>query len=364
MLLSWSAADKCMLVGAILLTASTLFALMTAFADGWPYFADDLPDELIERLARESRWVVLGWVALVGTSWLARSRAPDSKLLVHATVQAYSVTTALFTYLTGPFNAAGWIGFIGGAIVGFMLFSPRVIALGIATWFVAIGAIAVLAETDVVPYAPLLRSAGGPEVSTWWLVRNGVVTTVLCALVFPLCGYIITTWKKREAELDALSKTDGLTGVANRRHVIELLEHELRQAHRYGRDLSLVMVDLDHFKRVNDDHGHIVGDRVLVAAVDAIRRSVRDSDVVGRYGGEEFLLLLPNTDEPGAREVAERCRRLIGEARVGTISVTASLGVASYPGAEVDRADDLIHVADEALYRAKESGRDRVALAV
>jgi len=363
MLLRWTSTDKCLLVDAIMLVASALFVMLTTFGGGWPYFPGDIPEALIARLARESRWVVLGWGALTGAAWMARRRAPDHRGLVHATVQAYAITTALFTYLTGPFNAAGWIGFIGGTIVGFLLFHPRVIALAIATWFAAIAAIAILGETGVLPYAPLLRAAGGPHVSTAWLVRHAVVTTFLCALVLPLCGYIITMWKQREAELEALSKTDGLTRVANRRHVIELLHHELRQAHRYRRPLSVILVDLDHFKRINDTHGHLMGDRVLVAAVDALRRGVRDSDVVGRYGGEEFLLVLPNTDGEGAREVAERCRELVREARVGTVAITASLGVASYPTANITRADDLIHRADEALYRAKERGRDRVILA-
>jgi len=364
MLQNWSAADKCILVGVIVLTAAVLFALMTTFADGWPYFSADTPPELVERLAHESRWVVLGWLLLIAAAGAFRRHAPHNQLIVYATVLGYSFTTALFTYLTGPFNAAGWIAFIGGTIVGFLLFRPGVIALGVVVWVAAIATIAALAESHVLPYAPLLRANGGPHVSAWWLVRHGVITLGLCALVLPLCGYIITMWKLREAELEQLSKTDPLTGVSNRRHLMELVEHELRQARRYRRSLSLVMVDLDHFKRVNDDHGHQVGDQVLVAAVDAIRRSVRDSDVIGRYGGEEFLLLLPNTDEDGAREVAERCRRLIAEARVGTIAVTASLGVATYPGTAGDNLDDLLHVADEALYRAKESGRDRVALAV
>lgn len=363
MLQDWSAASKCVLISGILLAAALLFAVMTSFADGWPYFPSTTPEWLVERLARESRYVVLLWLALTAAALLLRKRAPESALLVHATVQSYSVTAALFTYLTGPFNAAGWIGLVGGTIVGFLLFRPRVVWLGIVTWLIAIITIAVLCETQTLPYAPLLRATGGPAVSTWWLVRMGVITLVLCALVLPLTAHIIESWKRREAELEALSKTDALTGIANRRHVIELLEHELRQARRYRRDLSVAVVDLDHFKRINDDHGHLMGDRILIAAVEALCRSVRDTDLVGRYGGEEFLLVFPNTDATGAREVAERCRRTIAEARVGTVSVTASIGIASQSTTGGRGVDDLIHAADAALYEAKEAGRDRVALA-
>ncbi len=362
--LSWSDVDKALLVSTILLVAATTFALLTTYAGGWPYLPEATPPELIERIAGHARYVVLGWVLLIASGIAVRKRWPDHPVQVHAVIQGYAVTTFLFTYLTGPFNAAGWIAFIGGAIVGLILFSRTVVGLGILTWVIGMAGFAYLAETGALPYAPVARAASaGPHVDMWWLVRNGVIAFALCILILPLCAYIISSWRDRERQLEQLSRTDALTGTLNRGHLMELFDHELRQARRYHRPLSCVMIDLDHFKQINDEHGHLVGDDVLVGAADAIRRSLRGSDVVGRYGGEEFVVMLPNTAEDGAIEVAERCRRTIANVRVGDIGVSASFGVATYTGGDVDDLDDLLRTADEALYRAKQSGRNRVATA-
>jgi diguanylate cyclase (GGDEF)-like protein len=359
-LLAWSNVDKCLLVSAIMWGAAVLFAVMVQYAGGWPYFPSETSPSLLRDVGTQAWWIAGGWAALFALGCVTRRRLPDSGLLVYAVVQYYSIVTALFTYYTGPFAAAGWIAFIGGSIVGFLLFSDVVVAFGILTWLSAIGATAYLAEIDALPMAPLL--AVGDDVSLAWIVRNGVITLALCALILPLCSYIISSWRDHDLELEALSKTDALTGVANRRSIMELLDHELRQARRYQHSLTCVMVDLDHFKRVNDDFGHITGDKVLAATADALRKSVRDTDVIGRYGGEEFLLVLPNTDTGGAREVAERCRRTVAEARVGTIGITASFGIATFPDPEIDSVDDLVKTADDALYAAKRDGRDRVAV--
>ncbi len=344
--------------------AAATFGMSATFAGAWPYLPPGQPDALLGELAVAAWWIVLGWTVLLGLGVVLRTRTPDNRVVVYTVVSFYSVVTALFSYVTGPFHATGWIAFIGGAMVGFLMFDRRVVVSGIITWLTSIGLIAYLAELGVMPLGSLVRTAVGDETMPAWLLRNGFITAILATLILLLCSAIITNWRNYEAELEQLSKIDGLTGVANRRHFMELFEHELRQARRYDRSLSCVMVDLDHFKRINDDHGHLAGDQVLVAAADAIRNSVRDTDVVGRYGGEEFVLLLPNTDLQGAREVAERCRRLISEVRINTVAVTASLGIASFPSAEINGIDDLIHNADEALYRAKKSGRDQVAVAV
>ena len=163
-----------------------------------------------------------------------------------------------------------------------------------------------------------------------------------------------------------LANTDGLTGLDNRRRFQERLREEVERAHRYERPLALVLLDLDHFKKVNDTWGHPAGDRVLQGTSAALRRVLRDMDVAGRMGGEEFAVLLPETDLSGARALAERLRVEVG--RVDHASddgeafrVTASLGVTSLdPGAWHD-AEVLLKAADEALYQAKNRGRDRVA---
>jgi len=172
----------------------------------------------------------------------------------------------------------------------------------------------------------------------------------------------------REANerLKHLANTDELTGLPNRRSFLKALERELARADRYDQPLSVVLLDLDHFKRVNDSWGHPVGDRVLVAAAEAVRGVCRDSDVPGRIGGEELAVLLLQTDTLEAELVAERIRRRVAEVEHlvpgDLLRVTASFGVATSGPGRLD-SDTLIGAADEALYAAKNGGRNRVVAA-
>jgi diguanylate cyclase (GGDEF)-like protein len=159
--------------------------------------------------------------------------------------------------------------------------------------------------------------------------------------------------------------TDDLTGLVNRRRFIEALESEIVRAQTFKSPLSVVLGDLDHFKRVNDRYGHHVGDEVLRRFSDLVREHLRDVDVPGRLGGEEFAILLPETAAPGAVAVADRVRRSLGELRPTPDredEVTASFGVAQLlPG---ETGDELLRRADVALYRAKSQGRNTVAVEV
>jgi diguanylate cyclase (GGDEF)-like protein len=166
------------------------------------------------------------------------------------------------------------------------------------------------------------------------------------------------------ADLKRLANTDVLTGLANRRRFLEVLEGEIERAERYDRPLSLVLVDMDHFKQVNDTHGHAGGDQVLRAAAGVLRSVCRDVDLAARVGGEEFAILLPETAAVGAERVAERARAKIegGHHRAPSgagFRITASAGVATF-GLEVASAEALLQSADDALYRAKAGGRNRV----
>lgn len=207
--------------------------------------------------------------------------------------------------------------------------------------------------------------------------------------------------RKKNAELELLSNTDALTGLANRRHLLQLAEVELLRAEQDGTPLSLIMVDIDHFKHINDEYGHLVGDQVLRRFAAVLRGNLTRGEITARYGGEEFALLLPECTLDEAIHIASRYRTRIVEMRhdvagralsiraqaksnpagpasaqqvaqplitwaaeppalPDNIRITASFGVAAFPAPGVHTLDDLLRCADRALYRAKASGRDCV----
>ncbi|MBS1191890.1 MAG: response regulator [Rhodocyclaceae bacterium] len=177
----------------------------------------------------------------------------------------------------------------------------------------------------------------------------------------------ITERQELERRLEEEARTDALTGCANRRHFLELAEHEMARFRRYGGEMSLLMLDLDHFKAINDANGHHAGDLTLMELVRVCRATLREEDVVGRLGGEEFAVLLPQTGRDKAIEAAERLRHAVAKAEVPVpegqpVHFTTSIGVATLTPADAS-IDMLLGRADQALYEAKGAGRNRVVAA-
>ena len=181
-------------------------------------------------------------------------------------------------------------------------------------------------------------------------------------------GFLLLLREKQELETERLAMTDALTGVYNRRTLFDLGEKEISRARRTGASLSVIILDLDHFKRINDKYGHLGGDAVLLRFVEVVRGCLRQSDVLTRYGGEEFCIILPDVGIAGAKVVGERIRATVEASTffVGAIplKVTSSVGVAALPngGGEVTLST-LVARADQALYIAKRDGRNRVSVA-
>ncbi|WP_337997393.1 diguanylate cyclase [Oleispirillum naphthae] len=172
-------------------------------------------------------------------------------------------------------------------------------------------------------------------------------------------------------KLEQMALHDALTGLANRRKFLDRFEEAAARLSRYGQPVSLLALDIDNFKRVNDGYGHPVGDEVLVEVARVLERGVRRTDLAARFGGEEFMILLPDSDPAGAEEAAEKLRRAVAaraiavdcEGRTEILSVTVSIGVATMTKDAPLSFDDLVERADQALYAAKLSGRDRVCVA-
>jgi diguanylate cyclase (GGDEF)-like protein/PAS domain S-box-containing protein len=176
----------------------------------------------------------------------------------------------------------------------------------------------------------------------------------------------ITDRKNVEMELERLARTDVLTGVTNRRYFFELAEVQFERAQRYKQSLAIMLLDVDHFKQVNDRHGHLAGDAILQMVAKECQAHLRSSDLFARYGGEEFICLLPEQDQAGALETAEKIRWIIEQAQdcfeSQHICVTASIGVSLINNDEGLTLEGLIDQADQALYSSKANGRNRVSL--
>ena len=235
------------------------------------------------------------------------------------------------------------------------------------------GSVVVTAAATV---CSIFFSIGLVVVLDLWLKPGGIpredvlIGAIIPALLAPLMlyGFVSLSGQlsRAEAQLKALAAEDSLTGVLNRRRFLELADIEWARAHRHGRPQSLLLIDVDDFKSVNDRHGHLAGDETLRQMAETSRSCLRRTDLFGRYGGDEFIVLLPETEEPGAVLMAERIRRALEareiKTRSGTIRITVSVGVGSRNG-RVEALDSMVAQADAALYCAKSNGRNRVETA-
>lgn len=216
--------------------------------------------------------------------------------------------------------------------------------------------------------APLWRLTIGDELTNAADALIGLVISLLMAFGILGIRRLFIDMKQQEAQLDTLARTDALTGLPNRRETLARLRIELERSARSGHPVAVLMFDIDYFKRINDTWGHAAGDHILEAVARVAQASLRRIDSCGRIGGEEFLVMLPETDREEAQAAAERLRAAIADQVVQRdgrlLRATVSVGVAiHHPADPLPTPDLLIQRADHALYAAKESGRNRIVMA-
>lgn len=341
----------------------------------WCYYALTRPDRdrlinvvYVNRLLLIYSAFALGAALLLGFGLWLRKRAPNSIFYQHLTANYYGVTLVFGGYMSGALSFAAGIVLLGATLMGSLLLERRVVmpAFGIA--FVTLFGFNLASAFGYLPYAPALVAPTDSASALFWTHSAFFFAAPNILTIVTAMAVMVMQWREREAAILELSLTDPLTHVHNRRSILQLLEQEMARTERYGVPLSLVMVDLDHFKQVNDTWGHLMGDRVLQAAADALRSTVRECDVLGRFGGEEFLLLFPNTRTEEALGLVERCRQQLAALDVCTengvrVPVSASFGVVCNEFTLEVESDILLRVVDDALYRAKQAGRNRAELA-
>lgn len=333
----------------------------------------------------------LGFVLLLAALVVYRSAgvtdAPWRMIALLAGATALEVGLLWWIARAGWDDATSWdpdfiyVPLIGAALLlgGYLLVVPEARDVLLVAWFVALLFGAGLLGLRGVMYLGTIMTLiyvgtlglharqGGAIEPAREAIRIGLLVAVhgFAGLVFRRLRRSREEKRALRKELEREAVTDPLTGLYNRRFLMERLRSEVESLERYGGVCSVIMLDLDHFKRYNDSHGHVAGDEVLEKLAWVCLNEARDADVVARYGGEEFTLVLPDTPWKEGIEAVERLRRAVEEASFEGADVlprgrlTVSLGVAGYPD-HAQTADGLIQMADRALYRAKEAGRNCV----
>lgn len=212
-------------------------------------------------------------------------------------------------------------------------------------------------------YNPAYRMGVDPGFSLFYVLSQLYIALPVLVMLVLSVALVFSEWRRREGEVYEVSQRDSLTGLYNRRAANARIEWLL--ARRTGSIMAIILVDLDYFKRINDVHGHLTGDRALKAAAQALQGQLRDSDMLARIGGEEFIIVLADVHLQQAAEVAERCRvcltkTVVWSNRLEPVTLSASFGVASAVSGDNLTLIDLLYMADQCLYQAKHEGRNRV----
>ena len=263
-----------------------------------------------------------------------------------------------------PLMANGVLVFQAGLMLGLVL-SRRRQTGGRGQYFVVAGLSLVVLAMLLRLAASLLGLVDLNQVTSSNTAHAVSMVVFMQTIILITMGLILMSKERADALNRTLAMQDELTGLHNRRAIHKLLEQQLALARRNTQPLALLIVDIDHFKQINDDYGHLSGDQALRVMAGGLQRRLRAQDIVGRWGGEEFIVLLPGTDAVGARHLAEALRRSAEQAELAAldgrpIRFTISIGLHALDLAGGNERDDMIAAADRALYLAKQNGRNRV----
>lgn len=310
--------------------------------------------------------LALAFALMLLSLWRFQGIRPRPLLMVLPVL----LSLALYTFFIDAYRARVIVGgTLYPAQLGLVLqvlLDRRRPVLGRGRWMLVVGA-AVLGGILLLRALGMLlgRLEAGDALANYQWQAMLVLVAMVAVLSFGL-GFVYMNLERAERRSFELAMRDALTGLANRRAILDLLRSGLARARRQGQWLSVLMVDIDHFKAVNDNHGHQAGDAVLRQVAQTLASRLRAQDQIGRFGGEEFLVLLPDTQAEGARVLADALRQAVQLSHTDwdgqQIVVTISIGVCGCLPGERDGPESLIAAADRAMYQAKRLGRNRVEL--
>ena len=286
-------------------------------------------------------------------------------LLPYVSVLYFGTSFIHGGYHIGIMSPATIASFVSLVSVGLVLFERKIVYATIVPISLFIISAVYLTLEGQIRYAPLFSPVLFEQdvfQNTYWVYSMVYLYIPIFFISIILFEVLLIQWRNREKMIDQLSRIDPLTGIFNRRSIT----HGLNQAKEQKKVYALILLDLDHFKKINDNYGHEAGDRVLQQVAKILSFNLRSQDIVGRFGGEEFILVLLEADIPRAMDIAERCRQQIEQTEILVmgkqhIRVTASFGVAVSNGYQ--NKEEVIRLADAALYQAKAEGRNCIRVA-
>ena len=361
-LINWNMLKKCIL---LLILASLMslfgiiwdsFVLLNPFTWQWV----NLP------LVRSQLWtnviMLFVFLSLIMPCFIYKDKSWVQEIIPILSVQVVTVLLCHIGYLIGSFSPATMVAYVSVVGVGLVLFDRKMIYCALVPATIALLFCNFLSMYGVLQYAPIfkLEVLNQAQMHPFWVGSMFFFLLPILIACLLLFESLLKQWRIRETAIQVLSLLDPLTNVMNRRSISNHLERLHQQPNQL---YSIVLLDLDHFKNINDQFGHSMGDQVLIQVTRCLANNVRDQDVIGRFGGEEFILLLPNTTTTQAYSVAERCRLAIGELKFTSedhqeFSISASFGISSTLSANEPHL--IISQADQALYAVKAAGRNQV----
>lgn len=364
-IINWSLLERCILILLLAGGLNTLWLIWKTYIILSPDLHHYVNIEIVKNLIGLNILFVVALFTLIYPCYKLRASLTAQKVLPYICIGLFVFTLIFDGYYIGIMSPATVCGLVCVVSVGLIIFSRRLVYTFL---FPSLAILSYLMYQSIVghlPYAPIFQLGNLTKVyfNPFWLGSMIYFMTPIITICFLLFDLMLQQWRTREQTYQALSQIDPLTRLLNRRsineHIVEIEQHPLAT-------YCIILMDIDFFKNINDTYGHLKGDEVLSRVADELKAQTRPEDLVGRYGGEEFIILVKTSDKTFAYQVAERCRTAIMNIDLSSnhlpLTITASFGVA-YWDTTSNTIQEALHQADVAMYQAKEAGRNLVKFA-
>jgi diguanylate cyclase (GGDEF)-like protein len=365
--LEWSAVDKGLILLVIILPIFCQYLI-------WSLYVLSRHDRqrlvnialVIDVMKIEIVFITL-CVMLILVGLYLRRKKPESIIFQIIALNFFSLSLVAMSYAIGTASFCAGLVLLGAPVFGFILLDRKAVWGATLTALLVLVGLSYITAYGLLPYAPVMIAPTDQASHIFWMNSIFFFAAPFFITIILMADQMLMWWREREEKIRHMSRTDALTEIHNRFSILNILDLEVARVTQRRESLSVVILDLDHFKKVNDQWGHPTGDLVLKTAAQVLRQNIRECDSLGRYGGEEFIIIIPNADQEEAQKIIERCRVALAQTNILSenqvlINVTASFGVVNVIHASKQSIESyiLIKTADEALYIAKHNGRNRI----